>query len=655
MPRKLNPKITEFCYNLKSHILSLITANKQHNNLSKYEKTALKNLKNNKNIIIKKADKNSSIVVMNTLDYINKVDAMLSDTNVYTPVVIDDTWTVKLHSDDILRNIKTKGYINDKQFRYLTTYKPKIPVFYGIPKIHKKNNPLRPIVSQINGPTHKINLYIHELLETSEGEIPYLFKDTTAFLNFIEDYKSTPFSSVILVTMDVTSLYTNIPHSEAITYILEQYDNTLDKWANYSESVNPVDKDTLKILLEHMLSNCTFEFNNKMYKQNYGTPMGAAASVRIANIFMYKLLLKFLNSYNGKKPDKLGRLIDDIFFIWIYTEDEQIQFCDNLNAFHNTIKFELNYSTQEVNFLDTTVYVKNGTLHTKLYVKPTDKKKYLHFTSSHPRHIKKSIPFSQALRYRRIIDEESILKTEIDKLKHKFIRRDYPPDQINQQIDRIFTLERTKTLEYKSAAQKAAEFNRFTNNGPFLPIILTYKPQFCYNTENLYTVPIRMGCTEWDKFTNQDPDINNIFKNTNPQIVFKRGSTLANTLIRARYTAENSNQLNNTNTLNTTVDILAELDALNNPPTKTSKCSAKNCKLCAILVEDNSFTSTFNKRTHTITDEMSCNSINTIYLITCTKCKFQYVGETGRTLRERFNNHRSDIKLCKKYCNFHTL
>jgi len=69
--------------------------------------------------------------------------------------------------------------------------------------------------------------------------------------------------------------------------------------------------------------------------------------------------------------------------------------------------------------------------------------------------------------------------------------------------------------------------------------------------------------------------------------------------------------------------------------------------LCAILVEDNSFTSTFNKRTHTISDEMSCNSINTIYLITCTKCKFQYVGETGRTLRERFNNHRSDIKLHK--------
>jgi len=111
-PRKLNPIITEFCYNLKSHILSLITANKQHNTLSKYEKTALKNLKNNKNITIKKADKNSGIVVMNTLDYINKVDAMLSDTNVYTPVVLDDTWTVKLHSDDILRNIKIKGYIN---------------------------------------------------------------------------------------------------------------------------------------------------------------------------------------------------------------------------------------------------------------------------------------------------------------------------------------------------------------------------------------------------------------------------------------------------------------------------------------------------------------------------------------------------------------
>ena len=44
---------------------------------------------------------------------------------------------------------------------------------------------------------------------------------------------------------------------------------------------------------------------------------------------------------------------------------------------------------------------------------------------------------------------------------------------------------------------------------------------------------------------------------------------------------------------------------------------------------------------------MNCNSTNCIYLITCNKCEKQYVGESGRKLKERINNHRSDIKTNK--------
>jgi len=55
-----------------------------------------------------------------------------------------------------------EDYITEKQYRNLTAYKVKTPIFYGIPKIHKNNNPLRPIVSQIDGPTYRMNKYIHE-------------------------------------------------------------------------------------------------------------------------------------------------------------------------------------------------------------------------------------------------------------------------------------------------------------------------------------------------------------------------------------------------------------------------------------------------------------------------------------------------------------
>ena len=44
----------------------------------------------------------------------------------------------------------------------------------------------------------------------------------------------------------------------------------------------------------------------------------------------------------------------------------------------------------------------------------------------------------------------------------------------------------------------------------------------------------------------------------------------------------------------------------------------------------------------------NCDSRNLIYLIHCDSCGAQYVGETGRTLRERLNGHRADIRLSKR-------
>jgi len=268
---------------------------KHFSNLSRHELRALSDLRKNKDIIIKKADKNSGIVITNRSDYETKVYNMLHDPLVYKKLVTDDTCEVKKKSDTLLRDLHIKNFNNEKQIRNITCYEAKCPVFYGIPKIHKKENPLRPIVSQINGPTYKINQYIHLLLEVGEREIPFLFKDTTAFLQIIEAHKNTT-QNTILVTMDVVSLYTNIPQDEAINYICEHYQETLHKWSLYKVKVHPVDTKTLQQLLQLMLTNCTFEFNGQYFSQLYGTPMGAPASVRIANIFMHNYSVLFLNN-----------------------------------------------------------------------------------------------------------------------------------------------------------------------------------------------------------------------------------------------------------------------------------------------------------------------------------------------------------------------
>ena len=82
-PPKLHKDITELCRLLKLEIYSLCNQPKHFSNLNRYELQALSDLRKNKDIIIKKADKNSGIVVMNRSDYETKIYNMLHDPLVY--------------------------------------------------------------------------------------------------------------------------------------------------------------------------------------------------------------------------------------------------------------------------------------------------------------------------------------------------------------------------------------------------------------------------------------------------------------------------------------------------------------------------------------------------------------------------------------------
>jgi len=603
-------------------------------NVTIRETKALNNLHNNKDITIKKADKNSGIVIMNTIDYYNKVITMLNDPNVYTIVNNYDITTVKRQSDELAIELLHSDCINNKQFKYITNYIPKCPIFYGMPKIHKKDCPLRPIVSQINGPTYRINQLIHELLMVAENEIPYLFKDTTTFLNTIEKHKLT-LDDTILVTMDVVSLYTNIPHNQAVEYVTSYYEETLTEWHKYDREIQPVSIEMLKKLLEFMLNECTFEFNNIYYRQNYGCPMGAPASVRIANIYMYVFLRNFFTSYIGPKPPFVGRLIDDIFLLWNHQEAELLTLFSALNNYHTTIKFEINYSSDSVNFLDTTVYKVNNEIHTKLYIKPTDKKQYLHYSSCHPLHVKKAIPFSQALRYRRIIDVDEVLKESLDNLCTKFTTRGYNDDTVKTNISRALETDRLETLKYRNKEQSS---NQYTT-GMFLPLIITY----CFKYDNIQRSLQSSIHDLWKETILKNEKLKECFGDTFPKIIYKKGPTISDKLINASYRSN----ADTVAILDTTVEILVELNAEQNLTATVSKCNRKTCKCCLSITTGNSFKSTITNKEYTIAFNMSCNSTDVIYLITCAKCNKQYIGETKRKLKERITNHRSTIKLKK--------
>ena len=112
------------------------------------------------------------------------------------------------------------------------------------------------------------------------------------------------------------------------------------------------------------------------------------------------------NIINVSKP----RYIDDIFFIWTHGEKSLKNFMMEFNNFNPNINFTYEFSEASINFLDLNVKFSSGKLQTSLYVKPTDCHQYLHFQSSHPKHTKKSIVYSQTLRVSRACSQEEDYK-----------------------------------------------------------------------------------------------------------------------------------------------------------------------------------------------------------------------------------------------------
>ena len=106
------------------------------------------------------------------------------------------------------------------------------------------------------------------------------------------------------------------------------------------------------------------------------------------------------------QPQLCKRFIDDIFLIWPHGMNSLTKFIGHLNIVHLTIKFTSDISETRISFLDLTIYIDQSKLHTRLYTKPTDRHMYLNYFSEHPMNLKKSIPYSQFLRLKKIHSQD---------------------------------------------------------------------------------------------------------------------------------------------------------------------------------------------------------------------------------------------------------
>ena len=275
----------------------LKTARPPKRNIDKEEEKPLKELKEDKNIVILKADKGNCTVIMDRPDYDQKINALLNDNDIYSKLVTKRNPLKNITKDvnDFVCQLLQENKIKQHKYHWLHCSTAVMPQFYVLPKIHKIHIPLRPIVFLVNFPSYNISKFLSKIIKLLVTN-SFSVKNPIDFIDRIKDVVIE--EDDILVSFDVVSLFTSVPVDCAIKCIFDLL--VVDDSLPTRTQLNAHD---IKTGLEICFNSTVFTFQNVLYRQTFGTPMGSCISPTVANIFMEHIEKAALTTFHT--PPKL--------------------------------------------------------------------------------------------------------------------------------------------------------------------------------------------------------------------------------------------------------------------------------------------------------------------------------------------------------------
>ena len=535
-----------------------------------------------------------------------------------------------------------KDYFTPNEANYLYTFDVRFAYIYGLPKIHKcqklkqliKNKesvvnniltypfndlkiPFRPIVSGKSCPVSRLCELAAMILRPFEKSIPHLIIDTTDFLRKLPKkvfgFKTT------MVAIDIVQLYPSISNElgkKALTFWFEKYTDKFFK---------KFDKEFSLKLIDFIQNNVYLTFNETTYRQIQGTAMGKDQAPPYANLTIAFLII--IRLYPMIEEDLGTRAADHIRNNLKVFLDDGFTFLDEsiissacllnyLNDMDDKIKFTMDCSNEQIPFLDVLVKMEKDedtntfTIHTDIFHKETDAFNYFPFNSSAPRHIARNIPYNLARRISMIVSENQIKETRFKELKLRLLDKKYPVHLIDDAIKTARNLNRADLIVRKDKKDKAKAITMVINHNPNIrdPSIKTKE---CA-AGLMFTEKVAGGLVDYPKII----------------VARRQPPNLLRSLSLSVTRDQNQNyQLPKDSTF--------------------SKCTDPRCQFCQLVITSSTYTTkngTLLKRNQ----PMCCKTMDLIYVLICQKCKGEYVGETGVTINERTNLHRSQI-IHEKY------
>ena len=370
--------------------------------------------------------------------------ALLQDTNVYQPCR-DLTGQIHRQVQATLHKLKGK-HGKDHQWVQLQ-YKQLLPTgnsspparFYGLPKIHKANCPMCPIVSACGTSTYNLAKYLTKILKVYAGHSSSFVKDSKDLADKLQSIKLQ--DNEELVSFDVSALFTSIPVNQAldvINQLIIQHQTNMDfKYKvgkAWYEVADHLDREDVMALLKVVLNNCVFSFQGKFYKQLHGAAMGSPCSPVVANIYTEYFEKRALGP---ELPVSFTintwlRYVDDV--LTIVKKGTRDSLLNYLNSIDPNIKFTIEPPNEQgaIPFLDTFPRPSGNKIITSVYRKPTHTDRYLDFNSNHPKSAKHAVVRALTDRAKNVCSSAELLAKEMDHLGKVLKYNNYPKWMIDQ-------------------------------------------------------------------------------------------------------------------------------------------------------------------------------------------------------------------------------
>jgi hypothetical protein len=468
----IEDQITNFEKSLKKEIelLQKKYKNKNISNLTPLQFKALKKLKQNTNLIIKPTDKNLGPAVMDRAFYINKIlnDHLL--TKDYVKLSRNEALSkLQLLKETLKILIKeNQEKLSQPEITYFNRcikLQHRVPLFYGLPKIHKNPISLRPVVST----TNSLLSYFSNWADYKMKELlPLVRSYTKNSTSIIEDLKNLNIpKEAKLFAADAKSMYTNIDTDLGLA--------TLKDFLTCNNTHLPPDfpTDFFLSIMEIVMKNNIFSFMDSYWLQLSGTAMGTPVACSYATItYGHHENTKILTVFEANLL-YYRRYIDDIFGVWLPPDTNETETWNNFKKELNnwgTLEWVIEEPSKETIFLDLTLNLQNSRIYTRTYQKEMNLYLYIPAHSAHPPSCLKGLISGEMFRYwlqNNTKDFETILSKFIQRLTER-----------GHQIENLIPLFRQAAINLSTKIATPSFPNATTqNNNNILYLHWKYNPK----------------------------------------------------------------------------------------------------------------------------------------------------------------------------------